>query len=488
MDGGRIRRGTARALLAGALLGLLAGCAVNPATGKREFSLVSQAQEKAIGAEGHQAVMAEYGVYAEDAVLTARVDSIGKALAAVSELPELDWHFTVLDDPVVNAFALPGGYIYVTRGICAHLNSDAQLAGVLGHEIGHVTARHSAQRITYQQLAGLGLGIASIASETFAKYGELAQTGLQLMFLKYGRDDENQADALGIRYATVAGYDPREVPATYETLARVGERSGRSLPGFLSTHPDPGDRQVRTTRLAQEAAAGKSDLVINGRRYVQMLDGVAFGADPRQGFFESEAFYHPQMRFQLRFPGGWQYQNSSAAVVAVLEQRAAMQLTLAGAGDFTPEGWVLELQRRGSIRTASGGAETIGGYRAWVGALAVPREGGEARLLAAFIRQTPERMLQIVGQSAAAGDAGEGAILASMRTVRPLTDSAILGVLPDRLRVVSVETAGTFESVVAAQGAQAIDLEQTAILNNAHADEQVFRRQLVKIVRPGRSP
>lgn len=477
-----------RPLLAGAFVALLAGCAVNPATGKREFSLVSAAQERAIGAEGHEAIVAEYGVYTEDAALTARVDSIGRALAAVSELPDLDWHFTVLDDPVVNAFALPGGYIYVTRGICAHLNSDAQLAGVLGHEIGHVTARHSAQRLTYQQLAGLGLGIASIASETFAKYSELAQTGMQLLFLKYGRDDENQADALGIRYATSAGFDPREVPATYETLSRVGERSGRSLPAFLSTHPDPGDRQQRTTQLAREAAAGKSDLVIDGRRYLQMLDGVAFGADPRKGFFEGEAFYHPGMRFQMRFPAGWQYQNSNAAVVAVLEQRAAMQLSLAGAGDFTPEGFVLELQRRGSVRAADGRAETIGGWRAWVGALAVPREGGQARLLAAFIRQTPERMLQIVGQSAAPGDAGEVAILASMRSLRPLTDPAHLAVEPDRLRVVSVENAGTFESVVAAQGAQAIDLEQTSILNNVYPDEQVFRRQLLKIVRPGRSP
>jgi len=467
---------------------LLAGCAVNPATGRREFSLVSADRERQIGAEGHQAIIAEYGVYAEDPALTARVDSIGKALAARSELPNLDWHFTLLDDPVVNAFALPGGYIYVTRGILAHLNSDAQLAGVLGHEIGHVTARHSAQRLTYQQLAGVGLGIASIASETFARYGDLAQTGLQLMFLKYGRDDENQADALGIRYATAAGYDPREVPATYTMLKRVGERSGRSLPTFLSTHPDPGDREARTTALARDAATGKTGLIIDGRRFVESLDGVAYGNDPRHGYFDGETFYHPQMKFVIRFPAGWKYQNSQSAVVAALENQAAMQLTLAAAGDFTPEGFVLELQRRGSVSRASGRAETIGGYPAWVGALAVPRQNGEARLLAAFIRQTPERMLQLVGQSAAAGDAGETAILASMRSVRPLTDPARIGVQPDRVRVIAAESQASFESIVQAQGAQAIDLQETAILNNAYPDEQVFRRQLVKIVKPGRTP
>jgi predicted Zn-dependent protease len=480
-----IRR-SLRLLLAGALLALLAGCAVNPATGRREFSLVSAEQEKQIGAEGHQAIVAEYGVYA-DPELTARVDSIGKALAARSELPNLDWHFTLLDDPVVNAFAMPGGYIYVTRGIVAHLNSDAQLAGVLGHEIGHVTARHSAQRLTYQQLAGLGLGIASITSKTFARYSELAQTGMQLMFLKYGRDDENQADELGIRYASAAGFDPREVPATYTVLKRVGERSGRSLPGFLSTHPDPGDREARTTALAQQAAAGKTGLVIGGRRFVESLDGVTFGNDPRQGYFEGEAFYHPEMRFQMRFPAGWTYQNSRSAVVAGLEQKAAMQLTLAAAGDFTPEGFVLELQRRGSVSSANGRAETIGGYRAWVGVLGVPREGGEARLAVAFIRQTQERMLQIVGQSAAPGDAGETAIFASMRSVRALTDAARLGVQADRVKVVAVEAAASFESFVQTQGPQALDLEQTSILNNVYPDEQVFRRQLVKIVKPGRA-
>ena len=138
-----------------ALLAAAIGCAINPATGKREFSLVSSQQEVEMGRESHPAILAEYGVY-DDPVLQAKVDSIGWALARKSELPDLDWHFTVLDDPIVNAFALPGGYIYVTRGILAHLGSDAQLAGVLGHEIGHVTARHSAQRMTYQQLAGIG--------------------------------------------------------------------------------------------------------------------------------------------------------------------------------------------------------------------------------------------------------------------------------------------------------------------------------------------
>src|SRR5262249_43193809 len=143
---------------------------------------------------------------------------VGQALARVSHRPDLEWHFTVLDDPVVNAFAMPGGYVYITRGILAHLNSEAQLAGVLGHEIGHVTARHTAQRLTQQQVAGLGLGLASAVSETFRQYGQMAQTALGVLFLKYSRDDETQADELGVEYATKAGWDPREIPATYAML------------------------------------------------------------------------------------------------------------------------------------------------------------------------------------------------------------------------------------------------------------------------------
>src|SRR5438552_5428447 len=169
----------------------VAGCATNPVSGRRELSLVSTAQEDQIGREGYQAVLQEYGVY-DDPRLQAYVDSVGQRLGRVSHLPNEHWKFTLLDDPTVNAFAMPGGYIYITRGIVAHLNSEAQLAGVLGHEIGHVPARHSAQRITQQQIAGLGLGVAGIVSGGFRRYSDAAQSALGIIFLKYSRDDETQ--------------------------------------------------------------------------------------------------------------------------------------------------------------------------------------------------------------------------------------------------------------------------------------------------------
>ena len=187
-----------RALCAGLILpGLLAAaCAINPATGKRQLVLISESREIEIGRENDQAIVAEMGLYDDDA-MQVYIQELGHKLASRSERPELDWTFRVVDDAVVNAFALPGGYIYITRGILAHMNSEAELVSVVGHEIGHVTARHSVSQMSKAQLANLGLTAGAIlAPEETARFGDLAQTGLGLVFLKYGRDDERQADDL----------------------------------------------------------------------------------------------------------------------------------------------------------------------------------------------------------------------------------------------------------------------------------------------------
>jgi predicted Zn-dependent protease len=412
------------------------------------------------------------------------VDSVGKALARVSHLPDLEWHFTLLDDPTVNAFAMPGGYIYITRGILAHLNSEAQLAGVLGHEIGHVTARHSAQRLTQQQFAGLGLGLASVFVKGFGQDSEAAQTALGLLFLKYGRDDENQADELGIQYATKAGYDPREIPSTYAMLKRIGERSGQRLPTFLSTHPDPGDRENRTHGLAQTAAAGKTNLQIRQRGYVQRLDGVVFGVDPRQGYFEGTRFYHPEMRFTMDFPAGWKTANGRQAVMAAEpNQKASMQLTLAQADGLSPAQLVSELRTKGSIVAAEGGSETVGGYAAWVGRLQVPTQSGGTQILAAaFIRRSADQMFQILGASSEPGNADEARVLASARSIRPLSDPARLNVTPDRVDVVSVTSAGAFDEVIGRFKSLAVGLDELAILNNVGEQDDVRRGELIKVV------
>jgi len=475
-----------RAVMLAMVLGGLAGCATNPVTGKREFSLVSSDQELAMGREGHQAVLSEYGVY-NDARLAAYVDSIGQALAKRSQLPNLQWHFTVIDDPTVNAFALPGGYIYITRGIMAHLNSEAQIAGVLGHEIGHVTARHSARQVTQQQLAGLGLGLASVFSQTFQRYSGVAQQALGLMLLKYGRDDENQADGLGIDYATAAGWDPREIPATYHMLAGISARSGQRLPTYLSTHPDPGDREARTTALATQAAHGKTGLLVRARSYLAKLEDVVYGDDPRQGYFEGDRFYHPELDFEMSLPAGWKKQNSRAAVLAQQPQdRAVMQFTLANTEGLAPAAYVQNLVSAGKIASAQGASESVGGYASWIGRLIVQnQDGSQGTMFAAFIQRSREQTFQILARTATVGDADEGAIRASARSFRSLADPARRTPQPDRVAIVTVVQPGPFESGITKFGPLAIDVAEESLLNNVDPGENVLKGQALKIVRPG---
>ena len=193
-----------------------------------------------MGKAADQEAVAAYGLY-PDPKVQAYVERLGKSLAAPSERPDLPWSFKVVDDPAVNAFALPGGYIYVTRGIMTHLRSEAELVAVLGHEIGHVTGRHSASQMSKQQLAMGGLIVGMAVKPELQRFGELAQQGLGLLFLKFGRDDENEADELGLRYMTREDYDPREMLEVFGVLDGVtrAEGGGGRMPDWLSTHPSP---------------------------------------------------------------------------------------------------------------------------------------------------------------------------------------------------------------------------------------------------------
>jgi len=479
------------ALLAALALALaLAGCAVNPVTGKKEISLVTPEQEAALGREGYAAATAEYGVY-DDPALAAYVDSVGRRVAKASELPDLPWRFTVLDDPVVNAFAMPGGYIYVTRGLLAHMQSEAQLAGVLGHEIGHVTARHSAKQITQQQIAGLGMGLASAVSPTFRRYSSTAEQALGLLMLKYSRGDESQADELGVRYSSVAGYDPREIPGTYRTLQRIAERAGQSLPGYLSTHPDPGQRQERTTALAAQAAAGRTNLIVRQRGYLEHVRNLVYGDNPRYGWFEGTRFYHPVLGLEMTFPTGWQTSHSHSQLSAAAPGNAGVvQMTLArDAAGKSPGDYLVALTNEGRIAGSRGGIETLGNWPAWVGYLTVPGQGaGQSVLAAGFVRVTPDVMLQVLGRGAATGDAAERQVFDTIRSITTLTDPVRGMVQPARIRLYTVTLPGAFKNVYNALPGNLIPVEEAAIINGVELDEDVAKGQWLKVADRAKRP
>ena len=235
----------------------VAACATNPATGRRQISLVSESQEKRMGQQADQEVAASIGLYPETN-LQAYVQRIGEGLAAHSERPGLAWTFRLVDDPAVNAFAIPGGYVYVTRGLMSHLTSEAELAAVMGHEIGHVTARHTVSMISKAQLANVGLILGMILRPELQNYGNLAEAGLSVLFLKYSRDAERQADDLGLRYVTRGGYDPRPMADVFTTLERVSatEKKGRVACNVLLRPGKSTGHDMRTSRWSVAGPAG----------------------------------------------------------------------------------------------------------------------------------------------------------------------------------------------------------------------------------------
>ncbi|MGH7725682.1 MAG: M48 family metalloprotease [Candidatus Eiseniibacteriota bacterium] len=476
----------ALAAVALATVGLAVGCATNPITGKKEISFVSESQELEAGKQSKAATEQTYGYY-DDPKWTAEVTGLGKRMAAVSHRPDLQWEFFVLDDPTVNAFAAPGGYIYITRGILAQFNSEAQLAGVMGHEIGHVTSRHYADQATRQQIAGVGLGVASMVSKTVARYGQAASEGLGLLFLSYGRGQESESDRLGVDYSIKAGYDPREMPGTYEALARISARAGARIPSYLSTHPDPEARAVTVRELATQQVGSRTDLKVNREGYIRSLDGMVYGPDPRQGYFEQDRYYHPVLKFSLDFPAGWQHQNGKTAVIAGTEdQKAAMRLNLANAGTNTPEQYVNALISQKQISGAEGKAEKINGLDAWLGRLQVTDNQGQKGVLqAAFIRHTPERMYQLLGQMEQ-GSTYEQGFVSTARSFKTLTDAARINVTPAKIKIVDSPRTGLFNEIVPTLGAQAIDIEQSAILNGVEVDDQIVKGRPIKLVSPGK--
>ena len=318
-------------LFAGGLTLAPMGCARNPVTGKNELSLVSESQEIQMGKEAAAQVQQSIGYY-NDPALQAYVSGIGMKMAKASERPNLPWEFHVVNDASVNAFALPGGFIFVTRGLMTAINDEAELATVVGHEIGHVTNRHSVQQMSKAELAQVGLGIGSILSSDVAKLAGLASQGLSLLFLKYSRDAENQADKAGFRYALNANYNVSEMANVFQTLDRMSQASGGGkLPEWLSTHPDPGTRVQNTEQRLDTLSRSLANTITNRDDYLQHIAGLTYGEDPRQGFFEGRTFYHPDLRFQLTYPQGWQTQNTPDAVVAMSPQQdAIIQLGLAG--------------------------------------------------------------------------------------------------------------------------------------------------------------
>ena len=418
---------------------LVAACATNPVTGKPELSLVSEQQEIQMGQQGAQQVAQEVGLI-KDQALQNYVQSVGSAIAAKSERPNLPWTFRAVDDPSPNAFALPGGYVFVTRGLLDLMNNEAELASVLGHEIGHVTARHSVHQMSEQQLAQLALGVGAILSPTVAQLGDVASQGLGLLFLKYSRDDESQADDLGFRYALNQGYDVRYMDDVFRSLQRIEESSKQSpLPTWLQTHPGEADRiQAIDKKLAQLQPNQLAGAKVNAQQYLQRVNGLVYGADPRNGFFQGNTFYHPDLRFQITLPSGWQGQNLAQAVMAVSPQQDAMiQLTVAQGN--SPENAARTFLSQQGIQAGQASQQTVNGVPAVASTFQAQTEQGVIQGLAAFFTYNGATYQVLAYAPAQRYSAYEAAFRQSLGSFAPVSDSRVLNVKPNKINIVTVQ-------------------------------------------------
>ncbi len=469
-----------RLLAATAAASLVAGCSVNPATGDRQLTLISEAQEIQMGREADQEISAQLGLY-DDPAMQSYVSALGQALAARSERPDLPWSFKVVDDPIVNAFALPGGFIYVTRGIMAHLSSEAELAAVVGHEIGHVTGRHSVERLSKAQLANVGLGVGMVVSPRFRQLGDLAQMGMGLLFLKYSRDDENQADELGLRYSIRGGYDAREMPEVFTILKRVGDMAGAGgIPSWLATHPDPEARRQRIEGMLAGRDADFEGLKIERAGYFQRLDGMTFGTDPREGYFKDGVFYHPDLAFRMDFPAGWKTNNTRQSVAAVNEaQDAMLQLTLAQ--DDDPGAAVQRFLGQEGVEGGQARGTRINNLPASWSTFQVPDEQSPLSGRVVCVRYGSNTFQLVALAKRDSWAPNSAALEASQGSFAQLTDRRFLDVQPARVKLERIPRAMTLEEF-ARRYPSSIDLETLALINHVEPGDRLPAGATVKRV------
>lgn len=458
-----LQRALTSTLAAAVLLLVATGCATNPATGKSQLNFYSEAQEIAMGREADAQITAELGLV-DDPELQAYVSDLGRRLAAKSERPNLPWSFKVVDDPVVNAFALPGGFIYVTRGILAHMRSEAELASVLGHEIGHVTAQHSVNQLSKQQVAMGGLLVGMIAVPELADVGDLAAGGLGLLFLKYGRDDERQADDLGLRYMAGTGFETREMPKMFGVLQAVGEIAGGGgrIPNWLSTHPDPGLRRERSTRLIAERDYPPGE--VGAERLLRETEGLVFGADPREGYFDGRSFYHPGLGFTIDFPQGWKTVNAKSSVEALHPEKIAM-LELSLAGETSAAAAADAFLRQEGLTPGRRSDLRIHGLAAVAAQFDVPRQNGQPLAGRALFFELDGRVLRFMGLAVGERlDQVRDTLLASQESFARLTDRARLDVRPQRVALVELPRAMRFDEFLRRYPSE-VDARVLALIN-----------------------
>jgi len=481
----------ALSLLLSALLVYSCVSDIIPATGERRYLGFTWEQEKKIGKETSQQVAALFGTY-RDSKLERYVTDVGNRVLATSHLrrPGIDEQirktpvtFGVLDSPIINAMALPGGYVYVTRGMLAHLNNEDQLASVLAHEIGHVAARHAARQ-TWQQQLGQGLLLGGVLlgqglglpAQDILNLGSMAA---QLIFLRYSREDELEADKLGVEYSSAAGYDPREAVGLFETLDRIQEKEGQGMPSFLATHPDPGDRIQRIRELTARMPRGRQPLADS--RYLNANAGLVLGEDPRQGFVEGNVFYHPDLRFRFPVPRGFKVINQPAQVVMVEGQNRAV-LGFTSAGENSLQTAVKGFLKQPGLRVIERGAMRSNGLPAYAAVAEAQTENGQVVRIMAYFIDYRGTVYHFVGYTSPQLFGNfRNLFLQTMQGFSAVQDARVLNRQPVRIALETVRRPASFRELIPRSLPEPFTPEDVAIMNQVELNQRIDPGRILKL-------
>ncbi|GAB4123566.1 MAG: M48 family metalloprotease [Sideroxydans sp.] len=457
------------------------GCAQNPVSGRQDFVMMSEAQEIALGRQSDVEVRKQYRVY-DDPALQAYVNRVGQAVAIHSHRPQLTYHFTVVDSPEINAFALPGGYIYITRGIMAYLNSEAELAAVLGHEIGHVTARHGVRQQSAAQATGLGITLASIFVPELASQAgqDMANLLGGALLAGYGREHELESDRLGAQYLARSGYDPQAMIRVIGTLknqelfdaeiARQEGREPRRYHGTFATHPD---NDTRLQQVVGEAAQLKVETANEGREeYLKQIAHLVFNDSVEEGVVRGNRFLHKDLGIALDFPPQWSIKNSSTQLLAL---NPAGDTLLELKVDAKPVGTVVEYARR-----IVGNAATVESLQ--IGQRPAAIASHNALMLGVIYHEGKAFLLLGRAKSPQALAAQRNALLDSIKSFRPLSAAERAAIRPLRLQLRIVQKGDTWNKL-----AQESPLGRNAerylrLINGQYPQGEPLAGQTIKIV------
>jgi predicted Zn-dependent protease len=476
----------------GAVLATVVGCASNPATGGADVVTMSEKKEIEIGRQMHPQILKQYGRY-DDEQLQAYVSDIGQRIAAKSHRPNLTYTFTVLDSEETNAFALPGGYVYITRGIMSYLNDEAELVAVLGHEVGHITARHAVRQQSGAAAAGIGATLIGVltGSGDLANIANAAGTAL---VRGYGRDMELEADSIGAEYLGRLGYDPKSMIDVVRLLknqemfeiqqARQEGREPRVYHGVFSSHPD-NDKRLHEVVEAAGKVATADQHPDNRDVYLNRISGLPVGPSRAQGVTRGSRFYHADMGFTVAFPTGWMVQNQPTKVVAATPQKdAALQLyTMAPPQGMSPEQFLTRnLQGTRLEKAEPFEANGLKGYTAIAQNVALPwGNRGPARYAVVYFNNLAFVFMGAT-RTGSALSASDPLMLSSIKTFRRLRDREFETAEPDRIRVVKATPQTTIAALAKTSPIKKYPAEQLRLLNDLYPDKEPTAGQSIKIV------